>query len=112
MEAIFDAFVSHELVQEVLGRGETKSSVRTLNGRQVDLRIVKPKEYPAALLYFTGSKEHNIVLRQRARERGMAVNEHGVFELKDEKKTDVSQPVRIKSAEESYHKMDLHFIPT
>src|SRR5690625_4403826 len=111
MESIFDAFVSHELVQEVLGRGETKSSVRTLNGRQVDLRIVKPKEYPAALLYFTGSKEHNIVLRQRARERGMALNEYGLFKRNDEKKTDFSQPVRIKSEEAIDHNLDLHFIP-
>lgn len=111
IEAIFDAFVSHELVQEVLGRGDTKSSVRTLNGRQVDLRIVKPEEFPAALLYFTGSKEHNIVLRQRARERGMALNEYGLFELNVEKKTNFSKPVKIESEADIYNKLDLHFIP-
>lgn len=110
-EAIFEAFVNHELVQEVLGRGDTKSSVRTQNGRQVDLRIVKPAEYPAALLYFTGSKEHNIVLRQRARERGMALNEYGLFKLDEKKSTDFEQPVTTKSEGDIYKKLDLHFIP-
>ncbi len=108
---IFDAFTGHELVVEVLGRGETKSSVRTENGRQVDLRIVKPEEYPAALMYFTGSKEHNIVMRQRARERGMALNEYGLFKLNEEKETDFDQPVKAGSEKEIYRKLDLHFIP-
>ncbi|MDZ7689603.1 MAG: helix-hairpin-helix domain-containing protein [Balneolaceae bacterium] len=61
--SIFDAFIDHELVVDVLGRGDTKSSIRSKDGRQVDLRIVKPAEFPAALMYFTGSKEHNVVLR-------------------------------------------------
>jgi DNA polymerase (family X) len=85
---------NHDLVVEVLGRGDTKSSVRTENGRQVDLRIVKPEEYAAALMYFTGSKEHNIVMRQRARERGMALNEYGLFKLNVRKETDFDQPVK------------------
>ncbi len=110
-ESIFDAFVEHDLVVEVLGRGETKSSIRTENGRQVDLRIVSEKEYPAALMYFTGSKEHNIVMRQRARERGMALNEYGLFKLNDEKETDFDQPVNARSEKEIYRKLDLHFIP-
>lgn len=109
-ESIFDAFVGHDLVVEVLGRGDTKSSIRTENGRQVDLRIVKPKEYPAALMYFTGSKEHNIVLRQRARERGMALNEYGLFKLSDEKETDFNQPVQTGSEEDIYKKLDLNFV--
>lgn len=109
-EAIFDAFVNHELVVEVLGRGETKSSVRSQTGRQVDLRIVKPKEYPAALMYFTGSKEHNIVLRQRARERGMALNEYGLFKLTEDKETDFDQPVETESESDIYQKLGLNFI--
>jgi len=108
---IFDAFVNHDLVVEVLGRGDTKSSVRTENGRQVDLRIVKPEEYPAALMYFTGSKEHNIVMRQRARERGMALNEYGLFKLNEEKETDFDQPVKTGSEAGIYSKLDLNFIP-
>ena len=109
--AIFDAFTGHELVVEVLGRGDTKSSVRTENGRQVDLRIVKPDEYPAALMYFTGSKEHNIVMRQKARERGMALNEYGLFHLNDDKETDFDRPVTTNSETEIYQKLDLHFVP-
>jgi len=110
-ESIFDKFVNHELVVEVLGRGDTKSSVRTENGRQVDLRIVKPDEFPAALMYFTGSKEHNIVLRQRARERGMALNEYGLFKLNDQNETDFDQPVKTSSEDEIYRKLDLNFVP-
>lgn len=107
---IFDAFVNHELVVEVLGRGDTKSSVRSETGRQVDLRIVKPHEYPAALMYFTGSKEHNIVLRQRARDRGMSLNEYGLFKLTDDKETDFDQPVETASEADIYKKLDLNFI--
>lgn len=110
-ESIFDSFVNHELIVEILGRGETKSSVRTETGRQVDLRIVKPDQYPAALMYFTGSKEHNIVLRQRARERGMALNEYGLFKLNDAGETDFDKPVKTDSESAIYKKLDLHFIP-
>lgn len=108
---IFDAFTGHNLVVEILGRGDTKCSVRTENGRQVDLRIVKPMEYPAALMYFTGSKEHNIVMRQRARERGMALNEYGLFKLNVDKETDFDEPVPTSSEKEIYQKLDLHFVP-
>jgi len=110
-ESIFDAFVNHHLVVEVLGRGDTKSSVRTENGRQADLRIVKPEEYSAALMYFTGSKEHNIVMRQRARDRGMSLNEYGLFKLNSEKETDFEQPVHTETESDIYKKLDLHFVP-
>ncbi|WP_340105399.1 DNA polymerase/3'-5' exonuclease PolX [Rhodohalobacter sp. 8-1] len=108
---IFERFVNHELVTEVLGRGDTKSSVRTESGRQVDLRIVSEKEYPAALMYFTGSKEHNIVMRHRARDRGMSLNEYGLFKLTDEKETDFDQPVDTSSEADIYKKLDLNFVP-
>ncbi len=108
---IFEQFVNHELVVEVLGRGDTKSSVRTENGRQVDLRIVSEQEYPAALMYFTGSKEHNIVMRQRARDRGMSLNEYGLFKLSEEKETDFDQPVETDSETDIYKKLDLNFVP-
>lgn len=110
-ESIFDAFVSHDLVVEVLGRGDTKSSVRTENGRQADLRIVTPEEYSAALMYFTGSKEHNIVMRQRARDRGMSLNEYGLFKLNSKKETDFDQPVPTETESDIYKKLDLHFVP-
>lgn len=108
---IFEQFVNHELVVEVLGRGDTKSSVRTENGRQVDLRIVSEQEYPAALMYFTGSKEHNIVMRQRARDRGMSLNEYGLFKLSEEKETDFDQPVETGSESDIYDRLGLHFVP-
>lgn len=110
VEALFDAFVNHEVVVDVLGRGDTKSSIRTKEGRQVDLRIVKPDQFPAALMYFTGSKEHNVVLRQRARERGLSLNEYGLFKLDDEGNTDFEQPISYSSEEDIYRKLDLPFI--
>lgn len=108
---IFDAFTSHPLVVEIIGRGDTKSSVRTENGRQVDLRIVKPEEYAAALMYFTGSKEHNIVMRQRAREQGLVLNEYGLFKMNDEKEADFNEPVAAGSEAEIYQKLNLNYIP-
>ncbi|MCW9707030.1 DNA polymerase/3'-5' exonuclease PolX [Fodinibius salsisoli] len=108
---LFDAFVDHELVVDVLGRGDTKSSIRTQDGRQVDLRIVKPEQFPAALMYFTGSKEHNVVLRQRARERGLSLNEYGLFELDDKGNTNFDAPIDYSSETDIYQKLDLHFVP-
>lgn len=109
--ALMEAFTSHELVVEVLGQGETKSSIRTSGGRQVDLRVVKPEQYPAALMYFTGSKEHNVVLRQRARERGMALNEYGLFKLDGEGNTDFEQPLPYASEADIYRHLDLAWVP-
>ncbi len=108
---LFDVFTSHERITEVLGRGDTKSSVRTAEGRQVDLRIVEPEAYPAALMYFTGSKEHNVVMRSRARERGMALNEYGLFKLNSEGETDFEDPVETASETDIYAKLGLHFVP-
>ncbi|MCF7846451.1 MAG: hypothetical protein K9L85_04425 [Candidatus Peribacteraceae bacterium] len=67
-------------VQKILGRGETKSSVLLKNGMQVDLRIVPAKSFGAALLYFTGNKNHNIYLRKLAIKKGWKLNEYGLFE--------------------------------
>jgi DNA polymerase (family 10) len=111
IDDLFEVFTSHDRVTEVLGRGDTKSSVRTKEGRQVDLRIVSPTEFPAALMYFTGSKEHNIVLRQRARDREMSLNEYGLFKLTSDGDTDFDQPVEFSSETDIYKKLDLHFVP-
>ncbi|MCH8523587.1 MAG: DNA polymerase/3'-5' exonuclease PolX [Balneolales bacterium] len=108
---LFDAFTSHESVLEVLGRGDTKSSVRSREGRQVDLRIVKPEQFPAALMYFTGSKEHNVALRQRARERQMALNEYGLFKLGSDGNTDFDQPVDYTSEADIYRKLGMSWVP-
>lgn len=108
---LFDVFTGDEQVMEVLGRGDTKSSVRTREGRQVDLRIVKPEQFPAALMYFTGSKEHNVALRQRARDRGMALNEYGLFKLDADGNTDFSQPVEYGSEQDIYRTLGLSWVP-
>src|SRR5438477_820486 len=69
-------FVQHPLVESVIAQGPTKSSVRLRSGIQCDLRVVNAAEYPFALNYFTGSKEHNIVMRNRALQRGWTLNEY------------------------------------
>jgi len=74
--AITSAFVAHPLVESVLASGETKSSVILKNGMQCDLRVVSGAEFPFALNYFTGSKEHNVRLRSMALERGWSLNEY------------------------------------
>lgn len=74
--AISSAFRGHPLVESVLAAGNTKSSVMLKGGLQADLRVVADEEYPFALMYFTGSKEHNIVLRGLAQDRGWTLNEY------------------------------------
>ena len=77
--AAMDRLASNPLVEKVLARGDTKQRVRLRSGIELDLRVVPPESYGAAMQYFTGSKEHNIVIRRRAIERGLKINEYGVF---------------------------------
>lgn len=100
---VMEAFVGHGLVAEVLGRGETKSSVRLSNGLQVDLRLVPVESMGAALLYFTGSKAHNIELRKLAIEQGLSLNEYGL--IRGEKS------VAGRTEEEVYRALGLPWIP-
>jgi len=106
---IFDVFCQHDAVEEVLLRGETKASVRTDAGMQADLRIVDPSSYGAALMYFTGSKEHNVVLRERARQRGMTLNEYALATLKDD--GGAGEPVATETEEAIYAALELPWIP-
>ena len=76
-------FTDYAAVDRVLGLGETKASVLLGNGLQADLRLVPPESVGAALQYFTGSKAHNIALRDRAVQRGLKLNEYGVFRLEN-----------------------------
>lgn len=78
--ALSDTLCGWSDVTDVLGRGETKTSVELGNGLQVDLRTVSADQFGAAMLYFTGSKEHGVALRQRALDRGWHLNEYGLFE--------------------------------
>lgn len=82
--AAMDCLAQHSLVDAVLMRGDTKMRVRLQSGLEMDLRVVPDESYGAALQYFTGSKEHNVVVRQRARELGLKVNEYGVFRDDDQ----------------------------
>ncbi len=105
-EAAIEKFVKHPKVSEVLGRGPNKASVRFgLEGLQVDLRALPRESYGSALLYFTGSKEHNITLRQRALKMGYTLSEYSLAELEGEK------PVAGRTEEEVYAKLGLAWIP-
>src|SRR5215203_5155232 len=81
--SLIDAFTSYRMVERVLAHGETKSSVRLWGGFQADLRLVPGASAGAALQYFTGSKAHNIVLRDRAIQRGLKLNEYGLYRVDD-----------------------------
>ncbi|UCE91372.1 MAG: DNA polymerase/3'-5' exonuclease PolX [Methanobacteriota archaeon] len=104
-DEVSEAFASYGLVSEVLARGSTKSSVLLQNGLQVDLRVVEASSYGAALQYFTGSKEHNVIVRKIGVERGLKVNEYGVFERGTER------PVAGDSEESVYEALGLPWIP-
>jgi DNA polymerase (family X) len=82
--SVLDFFVKQPGVMSVSAKGETKASVVLDGGIQADLRVVSDAEFPFALAYFTGSKEHNIVMRQRAITRGLRLNEYGLFRSKEE----------------------------
>ena len=101
---IMDAFVQLSPVEEVLAKGETKSSILTRQGLQMDLRVVLPDSFGAALQYFTGSKPHNINLRERAIKGGLKINEYGVF-------TQSGKKLGGKEEEEVYNLLDLPLIP-
>lgn len=78
--AVMKRFVEDEYVSEVIGHGESKSSVMLRSGIGADLRVVSDEQFPYALAHFTGSKEHNVVMRQRAKDRGLKLNEYGLFD--------------------------------
>jgi DNA polymerase (family 10) len=102
-EPVMEAFVTASQVSAVLGRGDTKSSVRLYNGLQVDLRHVPVESFGAALLYFTGSKAHNIQLRRIAIEKGMSLNEYAL--------TRGAEVVAGRTEEEVYRALGLDYIP-
>jgi DNA polymerase/3'-5' exonuclease PolX len=100
---VFEVFTAQPLVAEVKMRGETKETVLLSGGLQVDLRVVQPEEFGAALQYFTGSKDHNVHLRTLARDRGLKVNEYGVFRGEER--------VAGATEEEVYASLGLAWIP-
>jgi DNA polymerase (family 10) len=98
-----DALAAHPLVDKVLARGDTKQRVRLRSGIELDLRVVPDESFGAALQYFTGSKEHNIVIRGRAQKLGLKVNEYGVFRG--------DELIAGSTEEEVYRAVDLPWIP-
>jgi DNA polymerase (family 10) len=114
-EAITKVFVQHPLVESTIAEGPTKSSVRLRSGIQCDLRVVSSAEYPFALTYFTGSKEHNIELRSRALERGWTLNEYRLAPLppdpKAKKKRSATKLPKVRDESGLYHALGLDFIP-
>src|SRR5439155_9929967 len=108
--AVIDFFAQQPGILNVIAKGDTKASVLLEGGIQSDLRVVSDAEYPFALMYFTGNKEHNIVMRQRAIDRGLRLNEYGLFRSKVETR-DPKLLVRCNSEEEIYEKLGLHYVP-
>ncbi|HIK91338.1 MAG TPA: DNA polymerase/3'-5' exonuclease PolX [Planctomycetes bacterium] len=101
--AAMDRLAAHPLVDSVLQRGDTKQRVRLKSGVEMDLRVVADSSYGAAMQYFTGSKEHNVVVRQRAKDMGLKVNEYGVFRGDDQ--------IAGATEEDVYAALDLPWIP-
>jgi DNA polymerase (family X) len=104
--AALDRFVQHPKAHSVLGKGPNKASIQYgLEGLQVDLRALPHESYGAAMQYFTGSKEHNILVRSRALKLGLTLNEYGLFKLDNE------QRVAGETEEEVYGALGLPWIP-
>ncbi len=103
--AVLEQIVNFPGIMEVLARGENKVSFRMRSGMQVDVRLLPSESYGAALQYFTGSKSHNVALRQRALKMGYTLSEYSLARLKDEK------PVAGASEEDIYKALKLDYIP-
>ncbi|KKU39909.1 MAG: PHP domain protein [Candidatus Azambacteria bacterium GW2011_GWE2_46_45] len=99
---VMDFFVSMPEVERIYAHGPTKSAVKLKSGIDVDLRVVPPESFGAAMQYFTGSKDHNIALREIAIKKGWKLNEYGIFKGKKQ--------IAGKTEEEVYKKLGLNYI--
>ena len=104
-QMLIDLLLRFPGLMDVIAQGENKVSFRHRNGMQVDVRLLPPESFGAAMQYFTGSKAHNVALRQRALKMGFTLNEYALATLEDEK------PVAGATEEEIYSKLKLDFIP-
>jgi len=104
---VMDRFGEFPKLTDVLARGDTKMSIRLRSGLQIDLRVVPAKSFGAALQYFTGSKDHNVELRGRAKQRNLKINEYGVFCIN----TDEDEYIAGATEEEVYAALNLPVIP-
>ncbi len=103
-EDAMEEFCGLEEVDEVLAKGDTKSSIVIAGGLQVDMRIVDESSYGSALMYFTGSKDHNVALRGRTKQRDWKLNEYGLFDSEGER-------LAGETEKEVYRELDLSYIP-
>ncbi len=101
-------FAELEELEEVIAAGDTKVSGLLTGGRQVDLRVVEQQSFGAALQYFTGSKQHNVQVRERAQKMGLTVNEYGVFKVADD---ETGEFVAGKTEEDVYAAIELPWMP-
>ncbi|MEM6601101.1 MAG: DNA polymerase/3'-5' exonuclease PolX [Verrucomicrobiota bacterium] len=106
-QQVMQDFVSLPEVQSITNHGETKSSVRVENGLQVDLRVVDDATFPTALHHFTGSMEHNVALRSRARKRKMKISEWGLFDTSGQEE----KLIPCRDEAEFFSHLDLDYIP-
>ena len=114
-KSVMDFFVNMPEVVHVMGHGDTKSSVKLKTGMDVDLRVVPAESYGAALNYFTGSKDHNVAMRQLAIAKGLKLNEYGLFASADRRgqargQTRTGRMVAGKTEEEIYKALGLRYI--
>jgi DNA polymerase (family 10) len=103
-DPVMDAFTTHQDVDQILARGDTKSSVVTRSGLQVDLRVIPKEAWGAAMIYFTGSKPHNVRIREMAVRKGLKLNEYGLFEVE----TDAL--IAAETETEVYERLGLPYI--
>ncbi len=109
---LMDRFTAHPDVQSILAKGDTKSSVMLKQGIHCDLRIVRDEEFPFALNYFTGSKEHNVEMRSRARQRGWSLNEYTLSKLEEEEPgRKPTRPPACRDESDIYAALGLQYIP-
>jgi DNA polymerase (family 10) len=118
-KAVMKRFLAYPQIQDVEMAGDTRASIRLASGLDVDLRVLEAKSYGAALVYFTGSKAHNIKLRERAQGEGLRISEYGVFKESKKKKASEDEEkdpwagkyIAGKTEEEVYAAVDLPWIP-
>lgn len=111
-EVVMDWFVHAPGVERIVAHGETKSSVVLEGGVAADLRVVDDSQYASALHHFTGSKEHNVAMRQRAIAQGKKLSEWGLFEVTKKKDgEDVEKLIPVRTEEELFDNLGLDFIP-
>ncbi|HHY77571.1 MAG TPA: DNA polymerase/3'-5' exonuclease PolX [Clostridiales bacterium] len=100
---LMDYFTELEQIEEVISKGETKTSVRLKAGMMMDLRVVEEEQFPYALHHFTGSKEHNTALRHRAKKMGIKINEYGLF--RDD------ELIKCRDEKDFFNVLGLYYIP-